>query len=227
MSGAGAERDAVDAGRRARCGRRSENPAARRARRSPHRPAPDRWSGKGRRNRRPRSRGRVPARSNSTCQVSFSEPGLLRRRRDRKVASAGLSRERPGAADANRQRRRGGVAAPPARRPAALPNSCIERLEHAGGFLAARHAKVQPLLFLREQRVGIVLAVVAALSAILLRHRGHHAAAAAAGLRQASCARRAASSGRARARPSSSSAAGAAGRRRPASARRTARATAA
>jgi len=32
------------------------------------------------------------------CQVSFSEPCLLSRRRDRNVASTGLSRERQGAA---------------------------------------------------------------------------------------------------------------------------------
>ena len=34
------------------------------------------------------------------CQVSFSEPGLFRRRRDRNVAATGLSRERPGSAAA-------------------------------------------------------------------------------------------------------------------------------
>jgi len=32
----------------------------------------------------------------SMCQVSFSEPGLLSRRRERKLAYTGLSRERPG-----------------------------------------------------------------------------------------------------------------------------------
>jgi hypothetical protein len=50
----------------------------------------------------------------------------------------------------------------------------IELLEHAGGVLAARHAQVQPLFFFREQRVGVILAIVAALAAILLRHRRHH-----------------------------------------------------
>jgi len=40
----------------------------------------------------------VPVRSNSTCQVSFSDFGLFRRVRERNVASTGLSRERPGAA---------------------------------------------------------------------------------------------------------------------------------
>src|SRR5664279_5572267 len=35
-------------------------------------------------------------RSNSTCQVSFSDPGLLSRLHDNTVATAGLSREQPG-----------------------------------------------------------------------------------------------------------------------------------
>src|SRR5262245_26022179 len=39
-----------------------------------------------------------PVRSNSMCQVSFSDFALLRRLRDRNVASTGLSRERPSAA---------------------------------------------------------------------------------------------------------------------------------
>ena len=56
----------------------------------------------------------------------------------------------------------------------------MQRLQHAGGFLAARHAQIQPRLFLAEQRVRIVLAVVAALAAVLLAHRRHHPARAAA-----------------------------------------------
>src|SRR5260370_42475390 len=40
----------------------------------------------------------VPARSRSMCQVTLAEPGLLRRVRERKHASAGFSREHPGAA---------------------------------------------------------------------------------------------------------------------------------
>jgi hypothetical protein len=52
----------------------------------------------------------------------------------------------------------------------------IELLEHAGGFLASRHAKVQPRLRFGEQRVRIILAVIAALPAILLRHRRHEPA---------------------------------------------------
>ena len=111
------------------------------------------------------------------CQVSFSEPGLLSSVRDTKVASTGLSRERPasplrhgGRAWTGRQLRHGGRRKP-------TPISACERLEHAGGFLAARHAEVQPLFFLVEQRVGVLLAVVAALAAILLAHRRHHLAA--------------------------------------------------
>jgi hypothetical protein len=33
------------------------------------------------------------------CQVSFSDPGLFKSRRDTNVAAIGLSRERPGSAD--------------------------------------------------------------------------------------------------------------------------------
>ena len=51
----------------------------------------------------------------------------------------------------------------------------VEFLEHAGGVFATRHAQVQPLFLLGKQRVRIVVAVVAALTAVLLRHRGHHA----------------------------------------------------
>jgi hypothetical protein len=51
----------------------------------------------------------------------------------------------------------------------------IERLERPRGVLAARHAKIQPLLALDEDRIGIVLAIVPALAAILLAHRRHHA----------------------------------------------------
>ena len=109
------------------------------------------------------------------CQVSFSEPGLLSSVRDTKVASTGLSRERPAS-----PLRRGDTALarlaglPQARRRADLR---MQRLQHPGGFLAARHAEVQPLFLLLEQRVGVFLAVVAALAAILLAHRRHHLAA--------------------------------------------------
>src|SRR5262249_36851198 len=48
-------------------------------------------------------------------------------------------------------------------------------LEHAGGFLAARNAQVEPFFFFQKDRVGIIFAVVAALAAILLAHGGHHA----------------------------------------------------
>ena len=105
------------------------------------------------------------------CQVSFSEPGRLSRVRERKVAVAGLSRVRRWSPAARAVQARLGAA----RLRRRLAELLVERLEHAGGFLAARHAQVQPLFFLRDDEVGIVLAIVAALAAILLRHRGHHA----------------------------------------------------
>src|SRR6185369_3191774 len=49
----------------------------------------------------------------------------------------------------------------------------VKRLHHAGGFLATRHAQVQPLFLAGEDRAGIILAVIAALAAVLLRHRRH------------------------------------------------------
>ena len=50
----------------------------------------------------------------------------------------------------------------------------VQRLQHAGGFLAAGHAEVEPRFALACDRVGIIVAIIAALAAILLRHRGHH-----------------------------------------------------
>ena len=49
----------------------------------------------------------------------------------------------------------------------------MQRLDHAGGVLAAGHAQIQPRFLAFEDRAGIFLAVVAALAAILLRHRRH------------------------------------------------------
>ncbi len=185
--------------RRAACGRRSGNPAARRARRAPHRPAPDRCAGRGRRHRRPCSRGRLSARSNSMCQVSFSEPGLLSRVRETKVASTGLSRERPASpagvagagCSAGRARRRSRQAR--RRSPRAAPSAC--------GRFPCRPARTDsaapPSCRTARRR-----------SPRSCSRTGRNPAgpsppscgAAAAGLRRASCARRAAWSGRARAR---------------------------
>ena len=50
----------------------------------------------------------------------------------------------------------------------------VQRLEHARGFLAAGHAEIEARFALGCDRVGIVVAIIAALAAILLRHRGHH-----------------------------------------------------
>src|SRR6202044_3814355 len=46
-------------------------------------------------------------------------------------------------------------------------------LEHARGVFAAGHAQVQPLLVFQDDGVGVILAIVAALAAILLAHGRH------------------------------------------------------
>ena len=51
----------------------------------------------------------------------------------------------------------------------------MESFKHAGGFLAARHTQVQPLFVLLEQRIRIIVTIIAALPAVLLRHRRHQA----------------------------------------------------
>ncbi len=51
----------------------------------------------------------------------------------------------------------------------------VQRLEHPGGFLAAGDTEIETAFGLARNRVGIVVAVIAALAAILLRHRRHHA----------------------------------------------------
>lgn len=51
----------------------------------------------------------------------------------------------------------------------------VERLQHASGFLTARHAKVKTRFVFVGDCVGIVVAIVAALAAILLCHGSHHA----------------------------------------------------
>ena len=108
------------------------------------------------------------------CQVSFSEPGLLSRRRDRKVAGTGLSRERPGLR-CDRRRRGDGAAASRWRRRRRLLQLLVQRLQHPRGFLAAGDAEIEARFGLAGDRVGIVVAIIAALAAILLRHRRHHA----------------------------------------------------
>ena len=73
------------------------------------------------------------------------------------------------------RRRLRGVAAPPSGRGRAAGGAelLLQLLEHAQGLLAAGLAKIQALLVLQEDRVGVVGAVVAALAAILLGHGGH------------------------------------------------------
>ncbi len=50
-----------------------------------------------------------------------------------------------------------------------------KRFEHAGSFLAARRAEIEARLLARRQGVCVVIAIIAALTAILLGHRRHHA----------------------------------------------------
>ncbi len=118
----------------------------------------------------------------ATGEIDIDMPSFLLRARlvqaparqecrsDRIVARSAGQRGRRGCRLWGRGGRRRGL-----RRRRALKLG-IKLLEHAGGFLAARHAKIQPLLRLREQSRRIVMAVVAALAAILLRHRRHQAA---------------------------------------------------
>ena len=108
-------------------------------------------------------------------QIEFDMPGFL----FRAFFVEATAREESGgdrivARAAGRGNRRGhGLRLRRRRRSAELG---IEILQHAGGVLAARHAQVQPLFLFGEQRIGVVLAVITALTAILLRHRRHHAA---------------------------------------------------
>ncbi len=85
----------------------------------------------------------------------------------------GWSRDRPGSARADSGDL--GLRRREIRRGCGPVEILIERFEHAGGFLAARHAQVQAPFGARKQCVGIVLAVVTALAAVLLRHCRHHA----------------------------------------------------
>ena len=125
------------------------------------------------------------------CQVSFAEPCLLSSVRETKVASTGLSRERPARPRLGRRcrRRRRALAAAGA---GAAPISACSVFSMRAVSLPPGTQRFSRSSFLVNDRVGIVLAVVAALAAVLLAHRRHHAAAAAAGPRRASCARRAA-----------------------------------
>ncbi len=122
-----------------------------------------------------RSRARCLQRSNSMCQVSFCRPVLVEARA-RYEASRRPDCRANSRAPRRRLRRRGIALRLGVPRRWRVPSSSIELLQHAGGFLAARHAEIQPLFLLDEDRSRIVLAVVAALAAILLRHRRHHAA---------------------------------------------------
>lgn len=94
------------------------------------------------------------------------------RRRDRIVArAAGLGdRHRHG-----RRRHRIHLVGRLGRR--RLVQLLVQRLQHPRGFLAAGDAEIEPCFATARDRLRIVVAIVAALPAILLRHRGHHLAA--------------------------------------------------
>ena len=141
----------------------------------------------------------LSARSNSMCQVSFSEPGLLRRLRDEKdrvgriIARAATDRG-AGAAGAAETSAAGVVGG------SAVAANCellVERLEHAGGFLAAGHAEIQPLFLLartaRRNSPDNCIRIVRSPAAPSPPSCGG----AGGGLPPASCAPRAAASGRA------------------------------
>ena len=129
---------------------------------------------------------------------SFSEPGLLRRVRDRNVASAGHSREHPGAAAGAAVAAAGAGVSLRVLSAGACPSSWRSVLSMRV-VLATGHAQVQSL-FLQEDGVGIVLATVyphcpqscCPIAAIIRSQRT--------ALRQASSGRRAPSPGRATAR---------------------------
>jgi hypothetical protein len=87
-----------------------------------------------------------------------------------------LSRERPGSLVTVGAVAAGGAAAP--------GDDAVQRLQHPGGFLAAGDAQIEARFGPVRNSVRIVVAIVAALAAILLRHRRHHAPAQRAALRK-------------------------------------------
>ena len=60
----------------------------------------------------------------------------------------------------------------------------MQRLQHARGFLTARNTEIETRLGLGGDRFRIVVAIVSALTAILLGHRRHHAPAQRAAFRE-------------------------------------------
>ena len=142
----------------------------------------------------------LPFRSNSMCQVSFAEPDLLRRARDRKRASAGFSREHPGAAAGAAVAPAGGVSTIAAGAAGWVVSSWCSDLRVRAVSLPPGTHEIQPRLFLKEDGVGIVLTIVSALSAVLLTHCRHQPPADADAPPPASCGRKAPWPGRARAR---------------------------
>ena len=108
------------------------------------------------------------------ARFPFREPGLLSRVRERNVASTGLSR------DGRRTawgcwRRRSRRRMPAVRRPARSRFPRYSVLSMRAVSLPPGTHRFSRSSLPETDRTGIVLAVVAALAAILLRHRRHHA----------------------------------------------------
>ena len=107
--------------------------------------------------------------SNTTWRVSLSEPLPLSRVAPRKIASAGHSRVPASGAAAGT----GGGRDLDDGAPAAGAGSLLEQpLQHAARILAAGDAQVELGLLALGDGLGIGLAQVAALAAVLLRHGG-------------------------------------------------------
>ena len=137
--------------------------------------SPSRCGQKCRRNRRRHNRARSRRDRNRYARFLSPIPALLSRRRETNVAGTGLSRERPGSTTTAGTAAAAGAAAGARRRGRRLVHFLMQRLQHPGGFLAAGNAEIEPRLAFARDRFRIVVAVIAALAAILLRHRRHHA----------------------------------------------------
>ena len=115
-------------------------------------------------------------------EIEIDVPGLLlgallvqQAPRD-EFAGTGFSRDRPGSPTTAGGSASSRPHAPwhHSRSPAAPCRALRKRFEHPRGFLAAGDAEIEPCLALVRDRIRIVVAIIAALAAVLLRHRGHH-----------------------------------------------------
>ena len=116
-------------------------------------------------------------------KIELDVPGLLARaglveQRARHENRLGRSVARAAGATPACGLRRGGSAAAlraPAPERQARADLAVQDLERAQRLLAARHAQIELRFLLGKDRVGVVLAIVTALAAILLAHGRHHA----------------------------------------------------